>query len=138
MVSLILLPAAVIVILVIAATSIKIIKPYEKGVVKRLGRYQKTVESGLRIIIPVFEILRRVDLRERVVDVPPQGVITKDNVVVEVNAIVCYEITDPVKVSYNIANFYAATTKLAQTNLRNLILSPEKRGDVRDEKALKM
>ena len=60
-------------------------------------------------------------MREQVVDVPPQGVITKDNVVVEVDAVVYFEVTDPIKVTYNIANFYIAATKLAQTNLRNLI-----------------
>ena len=63
----------------------------------------------------------KVDMREQVVDVPPQGVITKDNVVVEVDAVVYYEVTDPIKVTYNVANFYTAATKLAQTNLRNLI-----------------
>jgi len=68
-----------------------------------------------------LERLIKVDIREQVVDVPPQGVITKDNVVVEVDAVVYYEITDPVKVTYNIADYYAAVTKLAQTNLRNLI-----------------
>jgi len=60
-------------------------------------------------------------MREQVVDVPPQGVITKDNVVVEVDAVVYYEVTDPVKVTYNVSSFYLAATKLAQTNLRNLI-----------------
>ena len=60
-------------------------------------------------------------MREQVVDVPPQGVITKDNVVVEVDAVVYYEVTDPVKVTYNVTNFYLAATKLAQTNLRNLV-----------------
>jgi regulator of protease activity HflC (stomatin/prohibitin superfamily) len=68
-----------------------------------------------------LERIIKVDMREQVVDVPPQGVITKDNVVVEVDAVVFYEITDPVKVTYNIANYYAGVTKLAQTNLRNLI-----------------
>jgi regulator of protease activity HflC (stomatin/prohibitin superfamily) len=63
----------------------------------------------------------KVDMREQVVDVPPQQVITKDNVAVEVDAVVYYEVTDPVKVTYNVANFYIAATKLAQTNLRNLI-----------------
>jgi regulator of protease activity HflC (stomatin/prohibitin superfamily) len=109
------------VILIIAATSIKIIRPFQKGLVEQLGRYQKTVESGLRVIIPFVQTIRLIDMREQVVDVPPQGVITKDNVVVEVDAVIYHEVTDPVKVAYNIADFYTATTKLAQTNLRNLI-----------------
>lgn len=111
----------VIVLLVIAGKGIKIVRPYEKGLIERLGKYQRTVGSGLSIIIPFLENIARVDMREQVVDVPPQGVITKDNVVVEVDAVVYYEITDPVKVSYNIADYLMAVTKLAQTNLRNLI-----------------
>jgi len=111
----------VIVIFVIAGKGIKIVRPWEKGLIERLGKYQRTVDSGLSIVIPFLERIIKVDMREQVVDVPPQGVITKDNVVVEVDAVVYYEITDPVKVTYNIANYYAAVTKLAQTNLRNLI-----------------
>ena len=111
----------VIVVFVMAAKGLKIVRPYEKGLIERLGKYQRTAGSGLTIIIPFMERIIKVDMREQVVDVPPQGVITKDNVVVEVDAVVYYEITDPVKVTYNIANYYVAVTKLAQTNLRNLI-----------------
>ena len=109
------------VIFVIAATGLKIIRPWEKGLIERLGRYQRTAGSGLTVIIPFLERLMKVDMREQVVDVPPQQVITKDNVAVEVDAVVYYEVTDPVKVTYNVENFYIAATKLAQTNLRNLI-----------------
>ena len=108
-------------IMLIAAASIKIISPYQKGVVERLGRYVRTAEPGLTIIIPFLDKLRKVDMREQVVDVPPQEVITKDNVVVTVDAIVFYEATDPVKLVYNIADFFVAATKLAQTNLRNVV-----------------
>ncbi|MGD2248432.1 MAG: SPFH domain-containing protein [Candidatus Methanofastidiosia archaeon] len=111
----------VIVLLVVAAQGIRIVKPWQKGLIERLGRYQRTVDSGLTLIIPFIENIIKVDMREQVVDVPPQGVITKDNVVVEVDAVIYYEVTDPVKVTYNVANFYAAATKLAQTNLRNLV-----------------
>ncbi|MDH4220126.1 MAG: SPFH/Band 7/PHB domain protein [Candidatus Aminicenantes bacterium] len=110
-----------IVIFIIAATGIKIIRPWQKGLVERLGKYQRTADAGLTIIIPFMERLLKIDMREQVVDVPPQSVITKDNVVVEVDAVVYYEVTDPVKVTYNVANFYTAATKLAQTNLRNLV-----------------
>jgi regulator of protease activity HflC (stomatin/prohibitin superfamily) len=71
--------------------------------------------------MPFFDRLTKVDMRENVVDVPPQEVITKDNVVVTVDAVVYYESSDPVKLIYNVANFYLAATKLAQTNLRNVI-----------------
>jgi len=111
----------VIVVFVIAATGIKIIRPWEKGLIERLGKYQRTADSGLTIIIPFLEKMIKVDMREQVVDVPPQGVITKDNVVVEVDAVIYHEITDPKQVTYNIADYYTAITKLAQTNLRNLI-----------------
>jgi regulator of protease activity HflC (stomatin/prohibitin superfamily) len=110
-----------IVVFIIAATGLRIVRPWEKGLVERLGKYQRTVGSGLTLIIPFLERLIKVDMREQVVDVPPQQVITKDNVAVEVDAVVYYEVTDPIKVTYNVANFYLAATKLAQTNLRNLI-----------------
>ncbi len=108
-------------ILIIASRAIKIVRPWQKALIERLGRYQRTAGSGLTIVIPFMEKMIKVDMREQVVDVPPQGVITKDNVVVEVDAVVYFEVTDPVKVTYNVASFYIAATKLAQTNLRNLI-----------------
>ena len=110
-----------VVILIIASRAVKIVRPWQKALVERLGRYQRTAGSGLLLIVPFMEKVIKVDMREQVVDVPPQGVITKDNVVVEVDAVVYFEVTDPVKVTYNVASFYIAATKLAQTNLRNLI-----------------
>jgi len=107
--------------IVYLAASIKIIRPFEKGVVERLGKYQRTFEPGLSLIVPFIDRITKIDMRENVVDVPPQEVITKDNVVVTVDAVVYYEATDPVKLIYNVANFYMAATKLAQTNLRNVI-----------------
>jgi len=103
------------------ASAIKIIRPYQKGIVERLGKYQRTYEPGLHVIVPFVDRLSKVDMRENVVDVPPQEVITKDNVVVTVDAVVYYEATDPVKLMYNVADFYTASTKLAQTNLRNVV-----------------
>ncbi len=111
----------ILVLLVVAFKGIKILRPYEKGVVERLGKYQRTVESGLVMIIPFIETIRKVDLREQVVDVPPQEVITKDNTVVVVDCVIFYEVVDPFKAVYNVVNFYQAITKLAQTNLRNII-----------------
>ena len=110
-----------ILVFVISWSGMKIVRPWEKGLIERLGKYQRTVDSGLTIIIPFMERIVKVDMREQVVDVPPQAVITKDNVAVDVDAVVYYEVTDPIKVTYNVANFYYAATKLAQTNLRNVI-----------------
>jgi regulator of protease activity HflC (stomatin/prohibitin superfamily) len=108
-------------IILVAATGFRVVRPYERGLVELLGRYEKTVESGLRWVIPFVKRITKVDMREQVVDVPPQEVITKDNVVVTVDAVIYYEATDPVKLKYNVANFVLAVTKLAQTNLRNVV-----------------
>lgn len=103
------------------AAGVRIVRPYQRGIVEQLGKYKETVDPGLRVIYPLFQKMRLVDMREQVVDVPPQEVITKDNVVVSVDAVVYYEPTDPTRLLYNIANFILAVTKLAQTNLRNVI-----------------
>jgi regulator of protease activity HflC (stomatin/prohibitin superfamily) len=109
---------------------VRIVRPYQRGVVEQLGKFKETVEPGLRIIIPFIQVVRLVDMREQVIDVPPQEVITKDNVVVSVDAVVYYEPTDPQRLIYNVGNFILAITKLAQTNLRNLI------GDMQLDEAL--
>ena len=103
------------------AVGIKIIRPYQKGVVEQLGRYKATYDPGLKFVVPIIQSVTKVDMRERVVDVPPQEVITKDNVTVTVDAVIYYEPTDPQRLIYNVANFVMAITKLAQTNLRNVI-----------------
>ncbi len=108
-------------VFIMAVLSIRIVSPYEKAVVERLGRYVHTASPGLTFIVPFIDTLRKIDMREQVVDVPAQEVITKDNVVVTVDAIVYYEATDPVKLVYNVVDFYQAATKLAQTNLRNVV-----------------
>ena len=109
------------ILFIFAMSAIKIVRPYQRGVIERLVSYVRTTGSGLTMIMPFVESISKVDMREQVVDVPPQEVITKDNVVVTVDAVVYYEATDPVKLRYNVANFYMAATKLAQTNLRNVI-----------------
>jgi regulator of protease activity HflC (stomatin/prohibitin superfamily) len=110
-----------VVLFAFAATGIKIVSPYQKGIVEQLGRYKATVDPGLKLIIPVIQSITRVDMREQVIDVPPQEVITKDNVTVTVDAVIYYEPTDAQRLIYNVANFMLAVTKLAQTNLRNVI-----------------
>ncbi|MCL2024257.1 MAG: SPFH/Band 7/PHB domain protein [Coriobacteriia bacterium] len=109
------------VVVVFAARAVRIIRPHERGVVERLGKYQQTWEPGLHLLVPFIDRVTKVDMREDVVDVPPQEVITKDNVAVTVDAVVYYEATDPFKLIFNVTNFHLAATKLAQTNLRNLI-----------------
>jgi len=112
----------VIVAIVILAKSVTVIHQAEKGIVERFGRYKETLDPGLRFLMPFVDALRaRVDMRETVLDIEPQSVITKDNVTVTVDAVVYYYVTDAKAVRYEVANFYAAVSKLAQTNLRNLI-----------------
>jgi len=108
-------------IFIYVAMAVRIIRPYQRGIVERLGKYKATVDPGLQLIIPLIDKLQSVDMREQVVDVPPQEVITSDNVIVSVDAVVYYEPSDPQRLVYNVANFLLAVTKLAQTNLRNVI-----------------
>jgi regulator of protease activity HflC (stomatin/prohibitin superfamily) len=126
----IVLAAIAFVLFAVVLSGVKIIRPYERGLVERLGKYRDTVEPGLRLIVPFIERIEKVDMRERVVDVPPQEVITSDNVVVSVDAVIYYEATDPQRLVYNVVNFYLAVSKLAQTNLRNVV------GDMQLDEAL--
>ena len=114
----------------VLVASVKIVRPYQRGLVERLGKYKTTRDPGLNLILPFIETMQLIDMREQVVDVPPQEVITADNVVVSVDAVVYYEATDPQRLVYNVADFFTAITKLAQTNLRNLI------GDLELDRAL--
>jgi regulator of protease activity HflC (stomatin/prohibitin superfamily) len=107
--------------LVALARGARTVKQYEKGLITRLGRYHAMATSGLRFIIPFVDDRVRVDMREQVITVPPQKLITKDNVTVEVDAVVYYKVIDPVKSQYEVQDFGYACTTLAQTNLRNLI-----------------
>ncbi len=111
-----------IVVLVTLKKSVTVIHQAEKGIVERFGRYKETLDPGLRFLMPYVDSLRaRVDMRETVLDIEPQAVITKDNVGVTVDAVVYYYVTDAKAVRYEVANFYVAMSKLAQTNLRNLV-----------------
>ncbi|HYZ98426.1 MAG TPA: SPFH domain-containing protein [Acidimicrobiales bacterium] len=117
-------------VIIYAAAGVRIVRPYQKGLIEQLGKYRETVDPGLHLIAPFYQTLRPVDMREQVVDVPPQEVITEDNVVVSVDAVIYYEPTEPQRLVYNVSNFMLAVTKLAQTNLRNLI------GDMQLDEAL--
>jgi regulator of protease activity HflC (stomatin/prohibitin superfamily) len=103
------------------AKGARTVKQYEKGLITRLGKYHGMAPSGLTFIIPFIDDIMRVDMREQVITVPPQKLITKDNVTVEVDAVVYYKVIDPVKSQFEVQDFGYACTTLAQTNLRNLI-----------------
>ncbi|WP_324735342.1 SPFH domain-containing protein [Thermococcus sp. SY098] len=108
-------------LLLMLVLSVKVIRPYQKGLVERLGKFNRILEPGIHFIIPFMERVRIIDMREHVIDVPPQEVICKDNVVVTVDAVVYYQVIDPVKAAYNVSDFLLAIIKLAQTNLRAII-----------------
>jgi regulator of protease activity HflC (stomatin/prohibitin superfamily) len=121
-------PTVVIVITVLVLAlfvlgkSVVVIQQSQKGIVERFGKYKETLEPGLSFLMPfVDSLITRVDMRETVLDIEPQPVITKDNVTVTVDAVIYYYVTEPRAVRYEVANFGVAVSKLAQTNLRNLV-----------------
>ncbi|HEX7682523.1 MAG TPA: slipin family protein [Trinickia sp.] len=107
--------------LVIIASSIRIFREYERGVVFMLGRFWKVKGPGLVLIVPVVQQAVRIDLRTIVFDVPPQDVITRDNVSVKVNAVVYFRVVDPEKAVIQVARFMEATSQLSQTTLRAVL-----------------
>jgi regulator of protease activity HflC (stomatin/prohibitin superfamily) len=109
------------VIITLAAMAFKKVNQYEKGLVERFNAYAKTVEPGLRVIVPFVERLYRVNMREQVIDVPPQAIITEDNVVVTIDAVIYYQVMDAKRALYEIEDFELAIVKLAQTTLRNIV-----------------
>jgi regulator of protease activity HflC (stomatin/prohibitin superfamily) len=110
-----------VVIALLLAYSIRVLREYERAVVFMLGRFWKVKGPGLVIIVPFVQQMVRMDLRTRVLDVPPQDVISKDNVSVRVNAVVYFRVLDPEKAVIQVEHFEAATSQLAQTTLRSVV-----------------
>jgi len=115
--------ASVLIFLAVAFlfSAIKILNEYERGVTFTLGRYTGLKGPGLIIVIPIIQSISRVDLRTVVMDVPPQDVITRDNVSVKVNAVVYFRVVESDKAILQVAHFYEATSQLAQTTLRAVL-----------------
>lgn len=109
------------ILIYIIASAIRILNEYERGVIFRLGRVIGTKGPGLIILIPVIDKMVKVSLRVVTMDVPPQDVITKDNVSVKVNAVVYFRVMDPVKAVVEVENHLFATSQLAQTTLRSVL-----------------
>jgi regulator of protease activity HflC (stomatin/prohibitin superfamily) len=101
--------------------SFRILREYERGVVFMLGRFWSVKGPGLVIVIPIIQQMVRVDLRTRVFDIPPQDVISRDNVSVKVNAVLYFRVMDPEKAIIQVEHFYEATSQLAQTTLRSVL-----------------
>ena len=112
---------AVLVLAIVLISSIRVLREYERGVVFMLGRFYKVKGPGLILVIPVIQQMVKVDLRTIVMDVPSQDVISRDNVSVKVNAVLYFRVVDPDKAVIQVANYYEATSQLAQTTLRAVL-----------------
>jgi regulator of protease activity HflC (stomatin/prohibitin superfamily) len=114
------LASVIIVVVLLIASAIRILREYERGVIFRLGRLVGAKGPGLIILIPFIDKMVKTSLRTVVMDVPPQDVITKDNVSVQVNAVIYFRVINPEKVIVEVENFMFATSQLAQTTLRSI------------------
>jgi regulator of protease activity HflC (stomatin/prohibitin superfamily) len=110
-----------VVIVAFFVMSVKVLNEYERGVIFRLGRIIGAKGPGLIILIPVIDRMIRVDLRTITLDVPPQDIITRDNITIKVNAVVYFRVLDPNRAIVEVENYLMATSKLAQTTLRSVI-----------------
>jgi regulator of protease activity HflC (stomatin/prohibitin superfamily) len=121
-VELIVLIAVALVVVLFVVKAVRIVPQARAAVVERLGRYHKTLDAGLALVIPfVDRVSPLIDLREQVVSFPPQPVITEDNLVVSIDTVIYFQVTDPKAATYEIANYIAAIEQLTVTTLRNVI-----------------
>ena len=111
----------VFIVVIILLRSIVQIDEYERGVKFSRGKFSKIMDPGWNIVLPIFESYKKIDIRTKVVDVPEQDVITKDNVSVRINAVIYYKIFDASKAILEVENFYYAVSQLAQTTMRNVV-----------------
>src|SRR4051812_13530925 len=122
MIALIVLLVVAVVVVFTLARTIRIIPQANAGLVERLGRYQRTLSPGVALVVPFIDRLRPlIDLREQVVSFQPQPVITEDNLVVNIDTVLYFQITDPKAASYEVANYIQAIEQLTVTTLRNVI-----------------
>jgi regulator of protease activity HflC (stomatin/prohibitin superfamily) len=112
---------AIFVVVVLVVAGLRVLREYERGVIFTLGRFTRVTGPGLVVVIPGIQQMVRVDLRTIVMDVPSQDVISRDNVSVKVNAVVYFRVIDPEKAIIQVANFFEATSQLAQTTLRAVL-----------------
>ncbi|HKC51972.1 MAG TPA: slipin family protein [Myxococcota bacterium] len=111
---------AIFVLLALLFSAVRVLQEYERGVLFRLGRFNSVKGAGMRLVIPLVDQLVRVSLREVVMDVPPQDVITRDNVSVKVNAVIYFRVVQPQDAIIKVENFLYGTSQLAQTTLRSV------------------
>ena len=122
MAELIVLGVIALVVLLTLSRGIRIVPQARAGIVERLGRYQRTLDAGLALIVPYVDRVKPlIDLREQVVSFPPQPVITEDNLVINIDTVIYFQVTDPKAATYEIANYIGAIEQLTVTTLRNVI-----------------
>lgn len=111
----------IIIAIILLLLSVRQINEYERGVKFTLGKFSKIMNPGWRIVVPIFQSYKKVDIRTKAVDVPEQDAITKDNVSVRINAVIYYKVFDASKAVLEVENFYFAVGQLAQTTMRNAV-----------------
>ncbi len=120
--ALIVLAVLLIFVIVLLAKTVRIIPQARAGIVERFGKYRVSLSAGLNIVVPFVDTVRyQIDLREQVVSFPPQPVITQDNLVVSIDTVIYFQVTDPVAATYEIANYIQAVEQLTMTTLRNIV-----------------
>lgn len=119
---LVLLALLLVFVITLLAKTVRIVPQARAGIVERFGKYKQTLPAGLNIVVPFIDKVRYlIDLREQVVSFPPQPVITEDNLVVEIDTVIYFQVTDPIAATYEIANYIQAVEQLTMTTLRNIV-----------------
>ena len=109
-------------VVILLAKTVRIVPQARAGIVERFGKYKQTLPAGLNIVVPFIDKVRYlIDLREQVVSFPPQPVITEDNLVVSIDTVIWFQVTDPIAATYEIANYIQAVEQLTMTTLRNIV-----------------
>ena len=111
----------IVIILVLILSSVRQINEYERGILFTFGKYSKMLMPGWRLVIPIIQFYKKVDIRTKAVDVPEQETITRDNVSIKINAVIYYKVFDAGKAIVEVENFYYAVSQLAQTTMRNIV-----------------
>ncbi len=107
--------------LIVVGSSVRVVRQSTVGVIERLGQFVTTQEAGLRLLVPFLDSMRVIDMREQVYNLPSQPVITKENVTMNIDAIIFFQVTDPYRATYEVADLYSAVEKLALTSMRNIV-----------------
>ena len=112
---------AIIIIVILLLSFLRQVNQYERGVLFTMGRYSRIVQPGWKLVYPIFQSLKKVDIRVKAVDVPDQEALTRDNIPVHINAVIYYRVLDPAKAILEIEHYNYATSQLAQTTMRNVV-----------------